>query len=205
MSEHPQPGTPGTADTGSGAMPAGSPTPDVHEMAATAAIRRVLGLYCRSMDRIDAELGYAVWHPDGTAHYSGLYEGSGRGFIDWVCDLHRGMVATSHQVTNVTVDVAGDHAVSEAYVTVRLRTPGPDGALVDIVGCGRYLDRWSCRAGRWAIDHRDYVSDLASSTVVPAGSARSGVPPAAPVAPIESRRDGDDPVYALVRELTDGV
>lgn len=161
------------------------------------AITDVLYRYCRSMDRIDAELGYSVWHDDGTAHYSGLYEGTGRGFIDWVCDLHRSMVATSHQVTNVLIEVDHETAVSEAYVTVRLRTSDGSDGFVDIVGTGRYLDRWSCRAGRWAIDHRQYVSDLSTSQPVPGSGKRVSVPPAAKVATLPSQRDSSDPSYDL--------
>ena len=32
-------------------------------------IDRVLKRYCRAMDRIDARLGYSVWHDDGLADY----------------------------------------------------------------------------------------------------------------------------------------
>ncbi len=161
------------------------------------AITESLYRYCRSMDRIDAELGYGVWHHDGTAQYTGLYEGSGRGFIDWVCDLHRSMVATSHQVTNVLIEVDGDSAVSEAYVTVRLRTNNNDGGMTDIIGAGRYLDRWSCRDGVWAIDHRQYVSDVSTSLPVPSGSSRATVPPAGAVQVVPSKPDRTDPSYDL--------
>ena len=41
------------------------------------------------MDRIDNELGYTVWHPDGTVNYEGIFEGSARDFVDWVQDMHR--------------------------------------------------------------------------------------------------------------------
>jgi hypothetical protein len=155
--------------------------------------------YCRAMDRIDAELGYSIWHEEGTAHYSGLYQGSGRGFVDWVCELHRGMIATSHQVTNVLIEVDGGSAASEAYVTVRLRVPTPDGGQADIVGAGRYLDRWSLRDGRWAIDHRDFVGDLTTTIPVPDPATAVGVRPAAEVAVIQvGRDDRKDPSYALL-------
>ena len=44
----------------------------------------VLCRYCRGLDRMDKEMAYAVWHEDGTALYHGMYEGTGRGFVDWV-------------------------------------------------------------------------------------------------------------------------
>ena len=58
-------------------------------------------------------------------------------------------------------------AISEAYVTVCLRNEVEPGHVVDIVGRGRYVDRWSRRDGRWAIDHRRYVDDLTNVVDVP--------------------------------------
>ncbi len=171
------------------------------EIAAKAAITEVLYKYCRSMDRIDADLGYQIWHDDGTAHYSRIYEGTGRGFIDWVCEFHRSLVSTSHQITNVLIEIDGDLASSEAYVTVRLRSEDGDGALVDLVGAGRYLDTWSYRDGRWAIDHRLYVSDLSTSHVVPDRPSVAAVrAPGAP--PMRSKPDTSDPSYDVFRRGT---
>jgi hypothetical protein len=169
--------------------------PATDRIAATFAITEVLYRYCRGLDRMDVPLAKSVWHPDGTAHYSGLYEGSGHGFVDWVMELHRPMVCHSHQITNVLVEVddGGTTAGSEAYVTVRLRCHDAGGRLVDIVGAGRYCDRWSLRDGRWAIDDRTYVGDL--TTVHPVPEGRPPLTPAAPVAPVVGQRDTDDASY----------
>ena len=71
------------------------------------------------------------------------------------------MQCHSHQITNVLTEVDGNAAVREAYVTVVLWTlADSQGKQMEIVGRGRYLDRWSRRQGRWAIDHREYVADM---------------------------------------------
>lgn len=157
---------------------------DVATLAAERDIRNVLWRYCRSMDRIDAPLGYSVWHDGGTADYGPLFQGSGRGFIDWVCDYHRPMDAQSHQLSNMMVDVRGDTASSETYVTVALLYK-QDGQQVLTTGRGRYLDTWSVRDGRWAIDHRSYVHDFAFTQ---------------PVDPMMGwgSRDLNDPSYAVL-------
>ena len=130
------------------------------------AIRDVLSRYCRGLDRMDKEMAYAVWHEDGTAFYDGIFEGTGWGFIDWVWEAHAGMDRHSHQITNVLIELDGDRAVSESYVTVALWTrPDTDGKQNELVGRGRYLDRWEKRGDVWAIEHRIHLLDM--STVLP--------------------------------------
>ena len=101
---------------------------EVHAVAAKQAIRDALASYCRSMDRMDRDLALATWHADGTCEYVDMFEGTGAGFVDWVWGMHEGMIRHSHQITNVLmeVDVEGDRAVSEAYVTVALWSPPED-------------------------------------------------------------------------------
>ncbi len=128
-----------------------------------AEIRDVLSRYCRGLDRMDKEMAYGVWHPGATAFYDGIYEGTGRGFIDWVWQAHAAMDRHSHQITNVLIEIHGDRAISEAYVTVVLWTQqGADGRQKELVGRGRYLDRFARKNGRWAIEHRTHLLDMSS-------------------------------------------
>ena len=53
------------------------------------------------------------------------------------------------------------------------------------------MDGWSRRDGRWAIDHRVYLSDWMTTLPVPAD----------PVSPMGGRRDRDDASYAAFAEL----
>lgn len=129
------------------------------ELLAKQAISEVVYRYCRSMDRMDVELGYTVWHDGGTANYGPLYSGTGRGFIEWVTEYHRQLTAMSHQVANILIDVNGDKADSESYITVALYSSN-GGKETLTTGRGRYLDQWSFRNGRWAIDHRDFILDF---------------------------------------------
>jgi hypothetical protein len=148
----------------------------IEELIAKQAIRDVLARYCRGLDRMDKEMAYGVWHEGATADYLDIYEGTGRGFIDWVWEAHAGMQCHSHQITNVLIDVQGDAAVSEAYVMVVLWTRAVGDAPQQQIGvCGRYLDRWSRRDDRWAIDHRTHVVDTHSVSELAKGaiSARS--------------------------------
>ena len=134
----------------------------VDTLLAKQAIVEVLYRYCHAVDRIDPALGAMIWHDDGLALYEGIFEGTGAGFMEFVFEQHRNCDATSHQLTNMLIEVEGDRATSESYVTACIRASG-----VDIVVRGRYIDSWSCRADQWRIDQRRYINDI--TQVVPVG------------------------------------
>ena len=142
--------------------------------------------YCRSVDRLDVPLGHGVFHADATARFP-TYEGSGRGWIDFICEEHRKFLHHSHQVTNIVLELAGDRAGSEAYVTATLRAREADGRLMQRQFWARYVDDWSRRDGHWAIDARECVIDFAEvREVTPLGEHD------------RPRRDRDDPSYAVL-------
>lgn len=158
------------------------------------AIRDALSRYCRGLDRMDREMALDVWHEDGTAHYLDLYEGTGHGFVDWVWKAHESMERHSHQITNVLIEVGADGATaaSEAYVTVALWTlPDAEGGQLELIGRGRYLDRWERRDGRWAIAHRVHVLDLSSEFPLRRAAINA-----------ESRRDEQDPSFDFIPKWT---
>lgn len=151
------------------------------------AITDQLYRYCRAIDRMDHELGYSVWHEDGTADYGEQsFIGAGRGFIDHVNRQHAGLLAHSHQLSNILIALVGDRAGSEAYCTATLQMQRGE-KRVRILVHSRYLDRWSRRHGRWAIDHRIAIMDLAEmAEITPMPLHKSG------------SRDSADPSYAVL-------
>ena len=136
--------------------------PDAVEvLLAKQAITEKLHSYCHGLDRFDRSLA-EIWHEGGTADYGeAIYQGTGAGFLDWVWPVHEGAEVTSHQVTNILIDVDLDagRATSETYVTVCLRMPE-----FDVTGRGRYSDVWSLRDGRWGVDARTYTDDVQQFT-----------------------------------------
>jgi hypothetical protein len=149
-------------------------------------ITEALYTYCRAVDRVDRELGYSIWHDDAQVDYGdSIYRGNARGVIDYICDSHLKGVVHSHQITNVIIKLDGDRALSEAYVTSGARVMF-DEELKQITTRGRYLDRWSRRAGRWGIEMRYFVHDFDEVRPITPGF----IPP-------RFRLDRGDPSYAL--------
>jgi hypothetical protein len=162
----------------------------IESLLAKQAITEVLYRYCRGLDRMDRALAMSVWHEGSTVDYGPIFTGSGAEFVDWVWVAHETLAAHSHQITNILIDVSGECATSEAYVTVALRTKPDGGSIVDIVDRGRYLDRWSRRQGVWAIDDRTFVEDFQAVYPVPLNEATDG-------SQSTGRRAPDDPSYSI--------
>src|SRR5580698_753031 len=116
--------------------------------------------YCRSVDRLDIPLGHSIWHDDAVADYGAdVYQGNGRGVIDHICAQHLHTLHHSHQVSNILIELDGERAASESYVTASLRVRR-GAKLMQMTVWSRYIDRWSRREGRWALDHRLTVRDF---------------------------------------------
>jgi hypothetical protein len=95
----------------------------------------------------------------------------------------------SHQVTNVIIETAGDHAASESYVTATLRSR--EGTkLLQRQFWARYVDAWSRRGGLWAIDKRECVIDFDSVGEVTSLNEYG-----------RSRRDANDPSYGVLQAV----
>lgn len=140
------------------------------------------------MDRLDIPLGHSIWHEDGIADYGAdVYQGNGRGVIDHICAQHLHTLHHSHQVSNILIEIAGARAASESYVTASLRMRRGE-KLMHMTVWSRYIDRWSHRAGRWALDHRLTVRDFDEvREVTPLKEHDVG------------RRDRSDPSYGVFK------
>jgi SnoaL-like domain len=144
--------------------------------------------YCRAMDRMDAELGYSIWHADGTADYGPeVFQGLGRDFIDHVNKQHAGLLHHSHQTSNIVIELDGDRAGSESYVTATLRMKRGD-AMQQMTVWSRYIDTWSKRQGRWALDHRMAIRDFDEVGQVTAMYEHD-----------QGKRDRSDPSYFVLK------
>jgi hypothetical protein len=161
------------------------------------AITEVLATYCRAFDRLDDALSRTIWHEDGACDYSNRAGAAPVLFRDYIggsTAARRGFATHSHQIANTLIRVVGVRAASEAYFTATVQMRPMDGVITQYCYRGRYLDRWSKREGRWAIDHRQVVFDSCTPYDFPAEHL-------AGVALELTRRDGEDPSYALFASL----
>ena len=153
------------------------------------AITEMIYRYCRSVDRLDIPLGRSIWHEDAIADYGPeVYQGNGRGVIDHICAQHRRTLHHSHQISNILIDLDGDTAGSESYVTATLRVRRDD-QLKQMTVWSRYIDTWSRRNGRWGLDKRIAIRDFDEvRDVTPMGDHTVG------------QRDRTDPSYGVLKD-----
>jgi hypothetical protein len=68
-----------------------------------------------------------------------------------------GTPRTKHVTTNITIQVTGVTASSQAYVTVLQAAPG---LALQPIAAGRYADRFTRTAGEWHFTERKVAIDL---------------------------------------------
>lgn len=130
---------------------------DLTELADRLAIAETLALYCRGIDRCDAEQLAAVFTPDARIDYG---DGA-RPIAEVIPGLIAGLSAmrlTQHNISNTVMRITGKTAKAETNCVALHLIPAPAGEIELVVG-GRYLDTLEKREGRWRIAERLYVMD----------------------------------------------
>jgi hypothetical protein len=145
--------------------------------------------YCRGLDRLDRELALSAYHP-GATDDRGPHVGTAEAFMDWVFPELAKWRGTAHSITNISVEIDGDVAHAESYITYHTFSSDERGV---IFGMARYIDRLERRDGRWAIAHREALIDHRS---------RLEALPMRPTV-LTGRRDKQDRSYARPFDITE--
>jgi hypothetical protein len=154
---------------------------DTTELADRLAIFETLALYCRGIDRCDAEQLAAAFTPDARIDYG---DGA-RPVAEVIPGLIAGlgsMRLTQHNISNTIIRIAGDTARAETNCVALHLIPSPQGETelpdTELAVGGRYLDTLHRREGRWLIAERLYVMDWnrsCPSTMVTQGGLMDGL------------------------------
>jgi SnoaL-like domain len=152
------------------------------------AIRDVVALYCRGVDRLDFELVRRAYHPDGVDHHTG-FDGTIDEYLPWLGKNLEFLTGTMHFIGNHHVDFAGeDVAISETYCMATHWGRPDQGQGVNFTTGARFVDLMERRHGRWAIAERWAVREWTRPDVF--------VPPERPGP--RGGRTSDDPLSVLL-------
>ena len=170
-------------------------------LADRAYITEVLHRWSRGVDRLDADLMRQSFHADATDNH-GHYRGDVEGLIEWILTRHKTIPFAWHIINNIVIEFAGpdvaiveslcmtvQHYPNASAATVDLLHAGTVGKPMDMIGFGRYADRFERRDGHWKIASRTVVYDSQIVQESPGMAALPGVE--------AGTRDRQDFIYKL--------
>lgn len=132
---------------------------EIRDLAARRDIHRAIMRYMRGQDRLDPALQRSAFHDDADVD-CGLYRGGPDGYTEFAQGTLAGFGASQHLIGQVDleVDAEAGQATGEVYFLAWHRQIDGD-APRDLLMAGRYIDEYSCKDGRWAIQRRRELID----------------------------------------------
>lgn len=118
-------------------------------------IHEVLVKYCRGADRGDADLIADCYHSDAHENHGGTFEGPADDYVAMIRKVLPTAGTMTHLITNILIELDGDKARSECYITTfsRRGEAGSDDAF-DSITSARLIDDFEKRSGVWKIAKR---------------------------------------------------
>lgn len=133
--------------------------PEVQALLDKQAITETLMRYCRAVDRFDFDVLETVFWPEAFDEHV-VFNGGPVEFVKFVREFMGGCEQSSHQITNVLIDLEGDNrARVESYVWTFQDPTIVEGQRTDLIVAGRYLDRFEKRGLDWRIIDRILTID----------------------------------------------
>lgn len=106
--------------------------------------------YMRAVDRGDLDTLRACYLPGAVEEHGGVYSGPADSYVDSIArTLTHPKALTTHVLSNVLIDLDGDRADVECYVTAFARVKAGDTLTV-----ARMVDVFERVDGRWGVRHR---------------------------------------------------
>lgn len=118
-------------------------------------LRALAATYMRGLDRLEPALVRSVFADDATTHY-GTFTGGPDEMAAMAMQALSAYRTTQHLLGQSNLAIDGDAATGEVYFQAfhQHATEGFDRFI-----CGRYIDRYTRRDGRWLMTHRTEVVD----------------------------------------------
>lgn len=118
-------------------------------------LRALAATYMRGLDRLDEGLVRSVFADDATTHY-GSFTGGPDEMAAMAMRALSAYRTTQHMLGQLNLRLDGDSGTGEVYFQA-FHQHATDG--FDRFICGRYIDRYARRDGRWLLTHRTEVVD----------------------------------------------
>jgi hypothetical protein len=141
------------------------------------AIRELVLLYSRSIDRKDVALLRTLYTDDATDTHGNTYDGPAEGYCAFIERSLPHLLYSGHHVCNHLISVSGNEGEGEVYaICYHIFSDGKGGWVEDLL-CARYIDRYRNEGGRWRFAKRVVTYDYNSRR--PASVTAGTIPDAA--------------------------
>jgi len=153
------------------------------------ALRHLADAYCHAVDRRDYALLLSLYHEDAYDNHAPFFTGTAKEYVAWLPGMLAHWSATSHSISNALYVIDGDHAEGELLTRAYHRTADNQR---EIIGYGRYVDRYEKREGIWKFSYRALVMDY--DEIRDVGAAPNAGPEGASI----GSAGADDPAYKFL-------
>lgn len=126
------------------------------------AIRDLVALYSRAIDKGDVDLLADLYTEDATDTHGDSFDGSAADFCTFIAGNLPYMPYSGHHVCNHLIALNGDVGSGEAYALAYHVFPDPhDGGRVEDFMAVRYIDNYRrCADGKWRFSKRVVTYDI---------------------------------------------
>jgi ketosteroid isomerase-like protein len=125
------------------------------------AIRELVLLYSRAIDRKDVALLRDLYTADATDSHGDSFDGPAPDYCDFIERSLPYMPYSGHHVCNHLIGVDGDEGDGEVYALAYHLIPGRDGSREEDFMAVRYIDNYRrCGDGKWRFAKRVVTYDF---------------------------------------------
>ena len=125
------------------------------------AIRELVLLYSRGVDRKDGALLRTLYTKDATDTHGDTFDGGAKEYVDFLEGAFPYMRYSGHHVCNHLISVDGEEAEGEVYAIAYHLIPSREGGWVEDFMTVRYIDKYRKEEdGRWRFAKRVVTYDL---------------------------------------------
>jgi hypothetical protein len=186
-------------------------------LASRSRITEMLLLYCRALDRCDAEMMKTLYWEDAIDEH-GVFDGGAHAFCEYIVeDTKNRFDASVHALSNIIIELQGDVALTESYLIANCTLAGDRERVESTFGPayaarwnwdeiagqphefffgGRYFDRFERRNGEWRIKKRILLQDWNRCDIARSIFDEGMLAHLRPL----GRRAPDDTLYHFMRE-----
>ena len=138
-------------------------------LVAKEAIRELVLLYSRGVDRKDGDLLRTLYTADATDTHGDSFDGGQQAYVDFLEQSFPYMQYSGHHVCNHLISVEGDQGEGEVYALAYHYIPDGQGGFLEDFMCVRYVDQYRKEAdGRWRFSKRVVTYDYHTRRPIPA-------------------------------------